>query len=84
MGSGNHARRLRRVSIGDEDFAHAGLDRARALREVVDFLQHGRLYLRLVLGSPRRRILRRGRRGSLTKLASRYLGLALLLLLPCQ
>ena len=52
------------------------LDRARAFHEVEDRLQLGRLYLRLVLMSQQGRILRRGRRGSLTKLASwRCLGL---------
>ena len=61
------------------------LYRARALHEVEDFLQHCRLYLRLVLGSQRRRILRRGRRGSLAELASwRCLGVAPRLLLRCQ
>ena len=52
------------------------LDRARALHEVEDRLQLGRLDLRLVLMSQQSRILRRGRRSSLTKLASwRCLGL---------
>ena len=31
-------------------FVHVGLDRARALHEVVDFLQHGPLHLRTVGG----------------------------------
>ena len=62
-GSGNHARCLRRVSTSDKDFELVGLDHARALHD-------GRQCLRVVLGPPRRRILRRGRRGSLAKLAS--------------
>ena len=33
------------ISIGDEDFVHVRVDRARALHEVEDRLQHGRLYL---------------------------------------
>ena len=69
-GSGNHACRLRRVSIDDQDFVHVGLDRARALHQVEDRLQHGRLYLLLVWGSQRHRFLRRGCRSSLTKLSS--------------
>ena len=39
----------RRVSIGEKDFVQVGLDRERALHE--DFLQHGRLHLRLVRGA---------------------------------
>ena len=58
---------------------------ARALHGVEDRLQHGRLYLRLVLRSQQRCILRRGGQSSLTKLTSwRCLGLALRLLLRCQ
>ena len=37
-GSRNHARRPRRVSLGEKDFIHVGLDRAHALHEVEDFL----------------------------------------------
>ena len=38
--------------MGDKDFEHAGLNRARALHDVEDCHQQGRLYLRLVLGPP--------------------------------
>ena len=62
-----------------------GLDRARALHEVQYRLQRGRLYLRLALGSHQRRILLRGRRGSLAKLAwSRYCALLRAASLACS
>ena len=37
-GSGNHARRPRRISLVVKDSAHVGLDRASALHKVEDFL----------------------------------------------
>ena len=66
-GSLNHARRSRRDLIGAEDrFVHVGRNRARAIHEVEGRVQH----VRQVWVSQRRRILRRGRRGSLTNLVS--------------
>ena len=46
---------------------NVGLDLVRALHGAVNFLQHDRLHLRLVLGAPAAPTLRRGRRGSFTK-----------------
>ena len=50
VGSISPARHLRRVSVGDKVFVPVGLDKARALHEVEDRPQQGRLYLRLMFG----------------------------------